>query len=137
MEQKLEDHINVGLIHSWTGRQTELSDQTAIRQIEMRLIPLVFTRLYAVSVDRQESISFFMWECKACITRGSSQPLIGHDTWSHVSQGADETSIVNLLVGLLLIRATRRRFFSASSDRRFRTSQRADSVNHLSDEAEV
>lgn len=77
------ERINIGLIHGWTGGQAEFSDQTAIRQIEMRLIPLVFTRSYAVSVDRLESISFFMWECKTCITWGSSQPLIGQDTWSH------------------------------------------------------
>lgn len=43
------------------------------------------------------------------------------------------TSIVNLSIisDFPLIRATRRRVFNASSDRRFRTNQRADSENHL------
>lgn len=97
----------------------------------MRLIPLVFTRLYAVSVDRQESISFFMWECKTCITRDSCQPLIGHHIRSRVTGSRRETSSVSLLTGFPLIRATRWRLSKAFSDWRFRTNQRADSEYHL------
>lgn len=97
----------------------------------MRLIPLVFTRSYAVKVDRQESISFFMWEYRTCITWSSYQPLTGYHMWSHMTARRQETSIVNWVVGFPLIRATRCRFFNALSDRRFRTNQRADSAYHL------
>lgn len=99
--------------------------------MEMRLIPLVFTRSYAVSVDRQESISFFMWECKTCVTWASYQPLIGCRPRIRMTGSRRETSVVSLLVGLPLIRATRWRFSNALSDRRFRTNQRADSAYHL------
>lgn len=97
----------------------------------MRLIPLVFTRSYAVNVDWQESISFFMWECRTCITWNSYQSLTGYHIWSHMTVSTQETSSVNWLIGFPLIRATLWRFFNALSDRRFRTNHRADSANHL------
>lgn len=102
--------------------------------MEMRLIPLVFTRSYAVSVDRQESISFFMCECKTCITWDSYQPRIGYQLRLHVTGSRRETSIVNLLIGFPLIRATRWRVSNALSDRRFSANQRADSAYHLTND---
>lgn len=42
------------------GDEGVSSDQTTMRQMEMRLIPLVLIRSYAVSVERLDSISFFM-----------------------------------------------------------------------------
>lgn len=49
-----------------------MSDQTAIRQMEMRLIPGVLSRSNTVNVERADSISLFMWEWSTCSHMGQS-----------------------------------------------------------------
>lgn len=101
----------------------------------MRLIPLVLRRSYAVKDARLDSISFFMWECKTCRSQGTDLSVWHYPSLytSDTLRNRQRTSFVNLLIisDFPLIRATRWRVFSASSDRRFRTNHRADSENHL------